>query len=254
MLNSTRQIQMKAYIQQKKNVTVQELMEHFNVSDMTVRRDLIQLEKLGIFKRVHGGVVYREEQEEGFLPSKPDDSHKKEKERIAEKAASFVQPGQSVLLDAGSTALEVARALLSRTDITVITNAVHVASLLSQNAKLQVIMTGGDVLHATQSLVGPATVQFLRRLQVDHAFIGCSGISLERGLMNSSMAEGEVKWTMMNVSRQVHVVADHTKFERTAFHIFAGWDCVDAVISTAQVKEAYQRAFAGKEQPQLILV
>ncbi|KQL49619.1 hypothetical protein AN963_07795 [Brevibacillus choshinensis] len=254
MLNSTRQIQMKEYIEKKKNVTVQQLIEHFHVSDMTVRRDLIQLEKLGSFKRVHGGVVFTEDMEEDILLSIREDSHKQEKERIAEKAASLVQEGQSVLLDAGSTTLEVARKLLSLSNITIITNAINVASLLSQNVNLQVIMTGGDVRHSTQSLVGPTAVQFLRRIQVDHAFIGCSGLSLGRGLMNSNMVEGEVKRTMMTVTRHVYVVADHTKFEQTAFNTFAGWDHVDAVISSIQVKEEYQREFEAKGHPRLILV
>ncbi len=253
MLNSTRQLQMKEYIQEKKNVTVQELMEYFHVSDMTVRRDLIQLEKLGTFKRVHGGVAHVEGEKDFLLPFS-EDSNLQAKSRIAERAASIVQDGQSVLLDAGSTALEVARALATRSNITVITNSIPAASLLSQNVSLQVMMTGGDILHASQSLIGYTAVQFLRRLQVDHAFIGCKGMSMERGLMNANMAEGEVKWTMMNVSRQVYVVADHTKFERTAFHVFAGWDQVDAIISTDQVKESYQRDFEAKGKAQLILV
>ncbi|RNB88649.1 DeoR/GlpR transcriptional regulator [Brevibacillus nitrificans] len=254
MLNSTRQIQMKEFIEKQKNVTVQQLIEHFRVSDMTVRRDLVQLEKLGTFKRVHGGVVYTEDLEEDILLSIREDSHKPEKERIAEKAVSLVLEGQSVLLDAGSTTLEIARKLLAQKNITVITNAINIASLLSQNVNLQVIMTGGDVRHSTQSLVGPTTVQFLRQLQVDHAFIGCSGLSQQRGLMNSNMVEGEVKRTMMTVTRHVYVVADHTKFEQTAFNRFAGWEHVDAVISTTQVKEEYQREFQEKESPKLILV
>ncbi len=253
MLNNTRQLQMKELIVKNGSMSVQQLMEHFHVSDMTVRRDLIQLEKLGTFKRVHGGVVYSEELGEDILLSVREDSQTHEKEQIAEKAVSFVHDGQSVLLDAGSTTLEIAKKLLARRNITVITNAINVAAVLSQNVNVQIIMTGGDLRHSTQSLVGPATVQFLQELQVDHAFIGCSGLSLERGLMNSNLVEGEVKRTMMSVSRHVFVVADHTKFEQTAFNTFARWDHVEAIITSKQVKEEYKRGFETRAQPQLIL-
>ncbi|GIM44714.1 DeoR family transcriptional regulator [Collibacillus ludicampi] len=254
MLNNARQAQMKQYIQSKGTVTVQDLMDQFHVSDMTVRRDLSHLENIGLVKRVHGGAIYLPDRDKDILLSVREDSQKQEKERIAEKASSLVNDGDSVLLDAGTTTLEIAKKFLGRKNITVVTNAINIASILLQNPNIEIVMTGGDVRHSTQSLVGHATVQFLQALRVDHAFIGCSGLSMERGLMNSNMAEGEIKRTMMQIAEKVYVVADHTKFEATSFSVFASWERVDAIITTEELDSQYKDQFEAKLRPHLILV
>lgn len=238
-----RQMEMKDYISQKKKVSVQEMIEQFQVSDMTVRRDLSSLESLGYVKRIHGGAIYVKNEIDIPLSIRGDTGIPF-KERIAERAQSLIKEGDFVILDAGSTTLEIARKLLARRQLTVITNSVDISYLLSDNPNIDVIMPGGDLRHSTHSLVGPVTVQFLRALKVDHAFIGCSGISLERGLMNSNMAEAEVKKVMMQVANQVTVVADYTKFSEITLLGFQPIDRVNTIITNAELADEIKGSFS----------
>lgn len=246
---------MKDLIASLRNVTVQELIDRFKVSDMTIRRDLAYLEELGFIKRVHGGAIYIEGGEEEDIPiSVREDMDKHLKQRISRKAMSIIQEGDSILLDAGSSTLEIARELLSRKNITVITNGINISQLLTKNQDIQIIMACGEVRHSTQSMVGPATIDFLKTFQVEHAFIGCSGISFERGLTNSNMAEGAVKRTMMEIANNVCVVADHTKFERNTFNRFASLDDVDKIITTKELDVKIVNHFKDVHKPEILLV
>ncbi|WP_143522324.1 DeoR/GlpR family DNA-binding transcription regulator, partial [Pseudomonas sp. 2822-17] len=109
------------------------------------------LEKLGYVKRVHGGVVYKG-REKDLAISVREYSKIKEKQRIAKKAITFIKEGDTVILDAGTTTMEIAKQLVEKKDITVVTNGLNIAVQLSQNTNLHVIMTGGEVRHSTQSL------------------------------------------------------------------------------------------------------
>jgi DeoR family fructose operon transcriptional repressor len=259
-LNNVRQAQMKELITSLRSVTVQELIDRFKVSDMTIRRDLAYLEELGVIKRVHGGAIYIEDgkledgPEEDIPVSVREDMDKHLKQRIARKAVSFIQEGDSILLDAGSTTLEIARELLLHKNITVITNALNISLLLTQNQNIQIIMASGDVRHPTQSTVGPATIDFLKTFQVEYAFIGCSGLSCERGLTNSNMAEGAVKRTMMKIANNVCVVADHTKFNHSSFNRFASLDDVDTIITTQELDEKILNQLKERHKPEILLV
>lgn len=234
---------MKEYISLKKKVSVQDMIDQFKVSDMTVRRDLNSLESLGYIRRIHGGAIYIKKGMDIPLAIR-EDIGTPFKERIAEKAQSFIHEGDFVILDAGSTTLEIARKLLAKKHLTVITNAVNISYLLSGNPNIDVIMPGGDLRHSTHSLVGPVTAQFLRSLQVDHAFIGCSGISLERGFMNSNIAESEVKKVMMKVADQVTVVADYTKFSEATLIGFEPIDQADTIITNTELDDEIKNRFS----------
>lgn len=245
---------MKDFIAFNKTVTLQQLMNEFQVSDMTIRRDLDILEKFGFIKRVHGGAIYIEQND---IPiSIREDTQRELKERIADQACSFIKDGDAIALDAGSTTLEIAKRLLLKSQLTVLTNAINIAALLTKNTitNNQIILAGGPVIPATQSTVGEVAASFLKRFQVNHAFIGCSAISLEKGLMNSNMAEGEMKQGMMEIADRVYVVADETKFTKTSFNTFASFEKVDAIITTKGLDEKIKKEIRERTKIELILV
>lgn len=192
------------------------------------------MEKLGYIKRVHGGAIFLKEEKDIPLSIR-EDLRTPLKKRIAERAESFIHEGDFVILDAGSTTLEIARKLLTRKNLTVITNAINRSYMPFDNQNIDVIVPGGDLRHSTDSLVGPATVQFLQSLQVNHAFIGCSGISLRRGFMNLNMVESEVKKATIEVADRITVVADYTKFSEITLISFAPFHQVDSIITNNEL-------------------
>lgn len=144
--------------------------------------------------------------------------------------------------------------LLLKNQLTILTNAINIAALLTKNNNIQVILAGGKIIPATQSAVGEVTSSFLKRFQVNYAFIGCSAISLEKGLMNTNMAEGEIKQRMMEIADRVFVVADETKFTRTSFNTFSSLEKADAIITTAGLNKELQKDIKKGMKIELIIV
>lgn len=223
------------FIKEKEQVSVSELVERFNVSDMTIRRDLDFLEKLGIIQRIHGGAVYIDENVNDIPLSVRTTENKDLKEKIAQRAIQFIKNDTYILLDAGSTTFEIA-SLITKMDnlkrLTVITNDINIGYLLSNYDHLHLIMPGGELRYSTKSFVGPKTIDFLKRLNIDQAFIGCSGISYKNGvLMNSNFDEADVKSAMIYASSEVILVADHSKFNKKSLVSFAKIDQLDRIIT-----------------------
>jgi DeoR family fructose operon transcriptional repressor len=202
-------------------VKVSDLSAELGVSEVSIRRDLRLLERSGLLARTHGGALPTE-----GTTAEPSFAEKTarnlaEKVAIARVAAGLVQDGESIILDAGTTTLEIARQLRQRKSLTVITNAFHVAAELGDCPGIEVIVTGGTVKGNTLALVGPVAEQTLATVNVDRVFLGANGIDLERGITTPTQAEAAVKQRMIAAARQVVVVADHTKVGKVAFATIA---------------------------------
>jgi DeoR family fructose operon transcriptional repressor len=193
------------------SVTVSELSSRLGVSGVSIRRDLRALQAAGLLKRTHGGAMTGHVA--GFEPSEAEkeDQLREEKIAIAKAAAAMVEEGETVLLDAGSTTLQIARLLKTRRDITVITNALNIAAELA-TGEAEITLIGGSLRTRTLSLVGPAAEAALAALYVDRLFLATNGIDLKRGLTTPNVLEAHTKKTMMKSAREVIVVTDHTKF------------------------------------------
>ncbi len=139
-----------------------------------------------------------------------------EKQAIGDYAASLVQDGEAVLLDSGSTTFRIARALRQRKNLSVVTNDLNVAMCLADSPGVQLVVTGGILLESVYTLVGPRTVEELRGLHVDRAFLGADAIDHDAGITNVTFVEVEVKRAMIDAAHQVVVVADSSKFEHRA--------------------------------------
>jgi DeoR/GlpR family transcriptional regulator of sugar metabolism len=203
----------------KKNgsITVANLVERFDVSDMTVRRDLDTLGRKGLLRRVHGGAVSARGRsyEPSFLLRSA--AHREEKARIGQMAAALVNDGDSIGLDVGTTTLEVARHLEDRHNLTVVTPSYHIAGLLAEQPDIRVILTGGILRPGELSLVGDLAQRALQEFFVDKLFLGIGGIHFEAGLTEFNLEDALVKRAMLGTAKETIVVADASKFGRVAF-------------------------------------
>lgn len=218
-------------LEQQRAVTVDELSSRFEVSDVTIRKDLKQLEERGFLERVHGGAVYASRAL--YNPSFKEKQHLRggAKKAIAEAALSKVHDGQSILLDAGSTTLALARLLRRRRKhVVVITNSIPVALELA-GTSLEVLLLGGHLRHHSLAMIGPATVDTLRAYHVDIAFLGATGVDLERGFTTPNALEAETKAAMVRASSLSVALADASKLGRLTLARFAGLDELDVLIT-----------------------
>jgi DeoR family transcriptional regulator, fructose operon transcriptional repressor len=197
-------------------VSVAELSESLGVSGMTIRRDLEWLEDASLLSRVHGGAVATRLASDEKSFTQRGREHGQQKELIGRLAAEMVGDGESIILDAGTTTHQIARALGTRHDLVVITNALPVAEELARWPAIQTIVLGGILKQRELCMVGPMVTQELARLSVDKAFISTSALSIEMGASDPDLRESEVKQAMIRAAREVILVADSSKWGQRA--------------------------------------
>ncbi|QOL15884.1 DeoR/GlpR transcriptional regulator [Dickeya dianthicola] len=199
------------YLKSHNLVTVDELVTVIDASPATIRRDLIKLDEQGVISRSHGGVTLNR-----FIPSQPTTNEKlqrslAEKQAIARQAASLVQPGNAVVLDAGTTMLELARNL-THLPLRVITADLQIALFLSEFKQIEVTIIGGRIDDSSQSCIGEHGRRLLRSVYPDIAFISCNSWSLEKGITTPTEEKAGIKQDLgMNASRRV-LLADSSKY------------------------------------------
>ena len=196
-------------------LTVEALAQQFDVTTQTIRRDVAQLSEAGLVKRYHGGVAWVSSVE-NIAYAQRQVLNIDEKQRIARAVATQVPNGKSLLINIGTTTEEVARALLGHQRLSVVTNNLNVASILSANPDCEVIVAGGVVRHRDRGITGEATIDFIRQFKVDIGIIGVSAIELDGTLRDFDYREVRVAQTIMQQSREVWLVADSSKIGRDA--------------------------------------
>lgn len=202
-------------IETHQRVIVAELAERFGVSEATIRRDLALLDGIGVLQRTHGGAIATEQMTFEADVTERQVLNLEQKVRIGQRAAELIEDGDSVILDAGTTTVQIARAVKGRRNLTVLTNALNIAGELLDNPGIQTLMTGGMARSRTSSLVGPFADEVLRQVNVDKVFLATNGISLTRGLTTPNPAEARTKQAMVEAANEVIAVADHSKFGKT---------------------------------------
>jgi len=226
-----RQSRIVQLINERQTLSVADLCEMFGVSDMTIRRDLLRLEARGILQRTHGGAVLLKRPTVDHPYYAREHEQVQEKAAIARLAAASIHDGETIVLDAGTTIAGLARLLVQKRELTVITNSVHVINELMGAPGITVIATGGTLWEPTVSLVGPVAVSTLRRFAADKAFLATPAISLEAGITNSNLYEAEVKSTMIEIAREKTLLVDHTKFGRTSYAVVAPLKALNRLIT-----------------------
>lgn len=212
-------------------VALSDLAEAIEVSESTIRRDIDYWHQQGVLRPTRGGAVYIGNGSN--LPSLEERSaaQLEEKRAIARVAAARIQDGDTVLLDGGTTTLEVARLLVGRA-VQIVTNSLPIASLFSSRHEADLVLLGGYVYPRTGVALGPLTIRMMQDLHVHQAVLSVSGIT-ERGLFNSNLLLVETERQMMRCADEVVVVADHTKIGRPALAFLCELAAIDTLIVDA---------------------
>lgn len=221
---------LRALIRERGVIRVEDLCRELKVSAPTVRRDLDRLERINAIRRVHGGAVSVESRLEEPVFADKTGRAVREKRRIAEAALAFVEPGDTLYLDGGSTVLELARLLRDRTNLTVVTNSLHAALELAGRGP-RLIVVGGELRRLSQTMVGPLTRLVLQELHLDKAFMGTIGFALNEGLTTTDPSEAFTKELVVGQARQVIVLADSSKAGKVSFARAGRWENVDVLIT-----------------------
>ena len=228
-----------SYLREHERASTRQLSDVFGVSEVTIRSDLSTLEESGKLARQHGGAEFTRQR----VNEQPFDMrrfvHLSEKVEIARAAADLVTPGDQILLDASTTAYQLARELKERSNLTIITNNVHAALLLGENPAIDVLLLGGQLRSSTGSLVGLPAIEMLGKLHARYAFFGTAGATLERGLTDADMREVQVKQAMLEAADEGVVILDASKFGLRALRTFAAFSDIDHLVTDAGIPSEY---------------
>lgn len=212
---------------------ISELANEFGVSEMTIRRDLTLLEEAGRLERTFGGALVPEQAAHEMSYTIRLRTHQPQKEQIAAYAATLVQNGDTIAIDASTTGLALAKKLAGR-EVTVVTNSLDIAQELRATST-KVILTGGWYRDAAGSVVGPLAQDNLRRLRVDHVFFSAKGVLIPDGFLDSDLDEIEVKRSMLRSAARVTALVDASKFDARALGAIAALNEVDLIVTDSQV-------------------
>ncbi len=228
-----------AVVRARRAARLAELCAALSASPATVRRDLARLERAGRLRRVHGGAVSVESRLEEPPFDDKTGRQAAEKRRIAEAAAALIRPGETIYLDGGSTALELARRLRERTDVTIVTNSLRAAMELAGRGP-RTILIGGELRRRSETCVGALSRPALERLHFDRAFMGTIGLSAE-GLTTTDPAEAFTKELALERAREAYLLADHSKAGVVSFVRSGTWEDLDGWITDRPPGAAWRK-------------
>jgi DeoR family transcriptional regulator of aga operon len=222
-------------LQGKGRVLVADLSRTLGISQITIRKDLDNLQAKGLIQRTHGGALpaHTGALSDPSLQEKQK-QHSQEKQRIAAAAVRLVQEGQCVMLDSGTTTTAIAQALKRFSQLTVITNAVNIAAELT-GTNFEVILTGGTLRKNSFSLVGPLAEDVLEEMHADILFLGVDGFDVEMGVTTPNLLESRVNRAMVKAARKIVAVCDSTKFSRRSLSRIVAPSAIHHVITDRNV-------------------
>jgi DeoR family fructose operon transcriptional repressor len=245
MFGEERKVEIVNLLNTQGNVKVSELAKNYNVSEVTIRKDLQELEEEGLVKRVHGGAVLAHNAK--FEPTFSEKASKLTDEKIAigKLAASMIEDGDTIAIDAGTTTLQLAKYITAR-NLTVITNSLDIAIELADRQSIEVIVIGGSLRSETRALVGPVADMVLENLVVDKAFVGANGVSAVCGITTPNIVEANTKKQIINSSKKAIILSDHTKFELISFAKIVDTNSVHCIITDYNLEEEIKKDFEVK--------
>ncbi|MES2520511.1 MAG: DeoR/GlpR family DNA-binding transcription regulator [Bacteroidota bacterium] len=226
---------------------VSELSRIFKVTEVTIRQDLEKLEAEGLIVKEHGGAFLKNVAEQVRNISLVHQENMDKKERIAQKCLEFIESGDTIILDSGSTTTEIAKKLKGLKNLTVITNALNIALILGTEPSIDVIMTGGEFKPPTLSLTGQKAADFFKGLNVQKLFLATAGISLKSGLTYPSISDLVVKKAMIDAAEITYLVADSTKIGKSALASLGALSLIDYIITDEGIEEKHKQVFKDNE-------
>lgn len=230
-------------LQAERRVVVSELSQIYKVSEETIRRDLEKLENDGFAIKSYGGAVINENANVDL----PFNIRKKRnvisKQKIAEVISSRIKDGTSIMLDASSTAVYIAKALKERKNLTLITNSIEILIEMFDTPNVNVLSTGGAMREGSFALVGPQTDKMLKSYHVDIAIVSAKGFDLETGMTDTEELHANNKKTMLHAGREKILAVDSSKFGKTAFTEIGTLEDISMVVTDAKPDEVWLQAF-----------
>ncbi|SDY33991.1 DeoR family transcriptional regulator, fructose operon transcriptional repressor [Evansella caseinilytica] len=233
MLTYERQQLILSLLEEKKIVKLQELVDATGASESTIRRDLTELEEQKLLKRVHGGASLISKKFEEPTIEEKQSKYKAEKSAIGKYAASLVNNGDCIFIDAGTTTRAMVEYLQDK-EIVVVTNGLNIITELIAN-NIRTYVTGGYVKEGTHAFVGRGAVDSLQTFQFDKAFVGTNGVDSESGYTTPDPEEAQIKELAIRKANETFVLADHSKFGDTSFAKIA--DLSAAIIITSKLTD-----------------
>ncbi len=213
-------------------VDVQGLRDELGVSIATIRRDLTELESQKLLRRTHGGAVSMTQVTHDNEPAVREASNSEEKLRIAAAAAAMVADGDAVMIDSGTTSLQVAKRLAANLTLTFVTNGSAVLATLIAGGARSIHFIGGEYMAINQSFGGSMAVAMIRSFNVDKAFLSVAAVDVDRKVICTSHPQiACAQQAMIEIAQMVIVVADHSKFGRTALTVIAPVARIDYLVS-----------------------
>ncbi len=224
-------------LDQKGKVDISELGKIFNVSEVTIRNDLAQLEKKNVLIRVRGGALKTDPVGVDYNITEKDKINIKAKQLIGSKAAEFVNEGDTIMIDSGTTVMQLVRNLTKRVELTVITNALNVVNQLHQNSSIQVIIPGGFLRNKSFSLIGIPAEKNIRNYFCDKLFLGIDGLDVDYGLSTPNVEEAHLNCTMIEMSKQIIVLADSSKIGKRSLSFICPISKIDILITDDSISD-----------------
>ncbi len=237
-----RQKQILSMLTRQGRLSVTEVVRQFSISEATARRDLGSLALQGKAQRVHGGVIALDQAPPELPILQRTTEQADEKARIGRVAAQLIGEKETVFLGSGTTALEVARNLRGRKDLTVISNSLAVLNMLAGQKDISVISLGGMLRDSELSFIGHITEQALAEVRADKVIMGARGLSQEHGLTNDTLQETLTDRAILKTGREVIIVADHTKLNRVATALLAPLKIIHTLITDAGADKKFIHA------------
>lgn len=223
----------------KGQVTVKDMSSQFDISAVTIRNDLAHLEKQGMLIRARGGAIkvkfYRMEIDLSISDKQKE--FLKEKQKIAKAATKLIENGDTIVLDSGTTTTEIAKNLEQFNNLTIITNALNIASILSEYEDINIFMPGGVLRKKSLSLVGSLAGENFKKFYCDKLFLGVDGFDILHGLSTPNTEEAHVNSIMIGMAKKVIVVTDSRKFLRRRFAFIAPINKIHVVITDSGIRE-----------------
>jgi DeoR family transcriptional regulator, aga operon transcriptional repressor len=242
-------------------VMVEDLSKKFNVSEVTIRKDLEALESKNLLLRARGGAIKTQNNVGTDYPiSEKNKLHLKAKSAIGQLAATLLDHGDTIIIDSGSTTQEFANHIPPHLEITAITNALNIASVLSRKPNINVIVPGGSLRKNSLSLVGPLAERTFNTLHVDKVFLGIDGIDIRTGFYTPNIEEAYLNRIFLDISKQTIILSDSSKFQKKSLNLVGTLSDIDILVTDSNIEshdkkaleEAKVKVMIAKNGPSLI--
>lgn len=223
------------------SISIDELCERYGVSKNTIRRDIAELAKDGLIRKVYGGITLAE-QNAGTMEflAEHESRDTEVKKKIAKAAAGYVDAGDVIYIDSGTTTMHMIPFLAQLSKVTVVTASLFVVNACAGHTNINVIGTGGLFYHPSNAFIGTPVMDCIDKCNIAKIFFSSTGVSIESGATNASPAEAEIKRKLMEKTSKKYLLAEHAKFEKNALMTYGDLKDFDVILSDGALPDAYK--------------